>query len=324
MNRKEQYTSIAVFVFTATVLSAVQLNVKRPILLVERFWPGAGWVEIILVAAYAAFLFAKMQSAENVARMRKLSWSLFALVFFSQLILGLFGFEQFLMTGELHLPVPAVIIGGPIYRAEIGFMSILFLSTVLLSGPAWCSHLCYFGALDNLLAGGKGRRKGLRYAKEISLAILFLIIFGALFMRIIGASANTAAWWGGGFGLFGLLIILIISRKRRLMIHCTAYCPVGTLINYISKVNPFRMYIDRSCTFCNRCTSSCLYDALKPSDIKTGKPGLSCTLCGDCVSSCHVGSIKYKFFRMKPENARMLYLFITVSLHAVFLALARI
>ena len=36
------------------------------------------------------------------------------MVFFSQLALGLVGFSRFLMTGALHVPVPAVIVAGPL------------------------------------------------------------------------------------------------------------------------------------------------------------------------------------------------------------------
>ena len=104
-----------------------------------------------------------------------------------------------------------------------------------------------------------------------------------------------------------------------------AWCPIGTIVNYSRFVNPFRMVIDQdSCTLCNVCTIHCRYDALNRSDIERGKPAITCTLCGDCVSSCHAGSIKYKFFRLSPDAARKFYLFLTISVHAVFLALARI
>ena len=52
--------------------------------------------------------------------------------------------------GEMHLPVPALILAGPLYRGEGFFMLFLFLSTVLIVGPAWCSWLCYVGAWDNV------------------------------------------------------------------------------------------------------------------------------------------------------------------------------
>ena len=59
-------------------------------------------------------------------------------------------------------------------------------------------------------------------------------------------------------------------------------------------------------------------------NIKNKKPAPTCTLCGDCLSACGSDSIKYKFFGLKPQHARNLYLFISVSLHAMFLCLARI
>ncbi|HHJ09824.1 MAG TPA: hypothetical protein ENK25_02915 [Bacteroidetes bacterium] len=55
------------------------------------------------------------------------------------------------MTGKLHLPTPAMILAGPAYRREIGFMTWLFLSTIILNGPALCSHLCYMVSLDYFL-----------------------------------------------------------------------------------------------------------------------------------------------------------------------------
>lgn len=63
----------------------------------------------------------------------------------------------FYMGGKLHLPIPAMILSGPLYRAELSFMNILFISTIVLSGPAWCSYLCYFGASDNYSVAAKSR-----------------------------------------------------------------------------------------------------------------------------------------------------------------------
>jgi heterodisulfide reductase subunit A-like polyferredoxin len=102
------------------------------------------------------------------------------------------------------------------------------------------------------------------------------------------------------------------------------YCPVGTVVNIIKPVNPFRMFIDKSCTLCMHCTSFCKYDALNQADIKSGTPGVTCTLCGDCLAGCSHNSIKYKFFCLDPEKARNLWIILTITLHASFLAMARI
>jgi polyferredoxin len=126
------------------------------------------------------------------------------------------------------------------------------------------------------------------------------------------------------FGLIGISIMIIFSLKRKKMVHCVMYCPVGTIVNITRHINPFRMYIDKSCTLCMNCTKYCKYDALNPIDIKNSKPSLTCTLCGDCLAGCHHNSIKYKFLNIRPEYSRNLYLVMTISLHAACLALARI
>lgn len=310
---------------TALLLSIVQLMVERPVILLERFIPGAGWVEIILIAFYASWVSFNMQDQSKQAKWRVRTWLVFSVVFFSQLLLGILGFDRFLMTGELHLPIPMMIIGGAVFRAEFGFMPVLFLSTVILSGPAWCSHLCYFGAFDAAMAkkrAAAGRRWSLSGPFKIS--ILILVVFIALVLRLFNVSALYTTIIATVFGLAGLGIIFFISPRKGRMMHCIHYCPVGTLVNYLKYINPFRFRIDETCTSCMRCTSVCRYDALDPENIKNRNPGITCTLCGDCMAVCRPGSFYYKFPGLNAEASRNLYLGVTVTLHAVFLALARI
>ena len=147
--------SAAAFLLTALTLSIAQAKVSFPILLIDRFIPGAGWLEILGLSFYAALITEKMLDINQSSLWRRRIWILFSVVFFSQLILGLVGLEKFLMTGKLHLPIPAIIVAGPIFRGEGFFMLILFAVTVILVGPAWCSHLCYIGAWDNLASLGR-------------------------------------------------------------------------------------------------------------------------------------------------------------------------
>ena len=328
MWRKQVYSlrlPAAVFLLVLVLLVPVQLKVERPMLLLERFVDGGGWFQMFLIAAYGALVAHNMQNPKRVQSWRKYTWFAFSMVFFSQLALGLLGFEKFLMSGKLHLPIPMMIVAGPLYRGQTSVMTILFLSTVILSGPAWCSHLCYFGAIDSLSSGRKTRVGPLRNKWALKSTVIFLVVAGALIMRWMEVSVITATWVALGFGLTGLGIILMVSRKQGRMVHCSAYCPVGTVVNLTRFVNPFRMYIDdHSCTDCMACTSVCKYDALRPSDVAARKPGLTCTLCGDCLGSCHSGSLKYRFLKLSPKSARNLFLLITISLHAATMALARI
>jgi polyferredoxin len=318
--------SFWVFVFAALMLSVIQVKVNpdNPMLIFERFYKGAGWLEIFIVSFYGAFVAYKMQNPVNVPSWRIRSWTIFSAVIFGQLALGLLGFEKFLMTVKLHLPIPAMILSGPIYRGHISVMTILFLSTVILSGPAWCSQLCYFGAIDGIASGKKRSVTPIKRRRFIKHTILCIVVFVTIVLRFFSVTPLYATLLGIAFGLAGLLIILFISRRKGKMFHCVLYCPIGTMVNYLKYINPFRMYIENSCTSCMRCTAFCKYDALNVEDIKKGKPGLTCTLCGDCLSSCKGDSIRYKFFNLSAETSRKIYLFISISLHAIFLAVARL
>jgi len=315
---------LAVALFTIFILSFVQIKVERPMLMAERFMEGAGWIEILLIAAYGAFVAYKMQDKKNVPVWRRRIWFLFAVVFFGQLALGLAGQTIFLMTGKLHLPIPMMILGGPVYRGDIGFMTILFLSTIVLTGPAWCSHLCYFGAFDSVASSGKTRREPLKNKLALKSTIILLVIVAAIILRFSGVSVVYATIIAGLFGIAGIAVMIFFSRRSGRMVHCVIYCPIGTLVNVLKFANPFRMTITSTCTLCMRCTPACKYDALEPEHIRNGKPGISCTLCGDCLASCRDNSIEYRFLWMNTGNARWLFLFLTISAHAVFLALARI
>lgn len=322
---KANIASIISSIIVALILAIVHVKVENPMLLAERFFKGGGWLTIIILSLYAAFLVSKMKNPIKSSIWRKRSWILFSFLFFGQLALGIMGFEKFLMTGKLHFPIPALIAGGPIYRMQLSFMPVLFITTVILSGPAWCSHLCYFGAFDYWASSG--RRPIKRLIKNIWFlkhSFLFLVVISALILRLIGADNRIASFFALLFGITGVMIILLISPKKGKMIHCVAYCPIGTLISYLKYINPFRMYIDINCNDCLACTLHCRYDALNPQTIKNRQPGYTCTYCGDCISSCKTSSIKYKFLSLKPEAARIMWIIITVSLHTVFMGLARI
>ena len=324
MNSKQYKLPFVVFSLTFILLAFVQVKVERPMILAERFIKGAGWFEIFFISCWGAFIVYKMQDPTNVPKWRKITWTTFSVVFFTQLIIGLSGFDKFLMTGKLHLPIPMMIIAGPIYRGQLSVMTILFLSTVVLTGPAWCSQLCYFGAFDNLASGGKTSKVILKHMGAIKTTILILVIAMAILLRWLKVNMLVSTLIAVAFGIGGISVMILFSLKRRKMVHCVMYCPVGTIVNVFKHVNPFRMYIDKSCTLCMNCTKFCKYDALNPGDIKNLKPAITCTLCGDCLAGCHHSSIRYRFLNMKPEHARSLYLILTISLHAACLALARI
>ncbi|MCP5046805.1 MAG: 4Fe-4S binding protein [bacterium] len=204
-------------------------------------------------------------------------------------------------------------------------MFILFTSTVVLVGPAWCSYLCYVGAVDNVASVNKKRPKELpKWRHGVRIGILGLVVMVAVMLRKMGVPGIVATLVGAVFGLVGVGIMVFISRRMGAMTHCVTYCPVGLVANLMGKINPFRLGIGGSCTTCGACNLVCRYGALTIEDIKKRRPGLTCTLCGDCITKCHKDSIYYKFFSLKPQTARALFMVMVVSIHAVFLGVARI
>lgn len=317
-----------IFVLTIFGLAMARAKVSFPILLADRYLPGWGWFEIFALGFYAQWIGALMMSPKGHRKYRPRIWGLFSAVFFLQLALGLLGMEQMLMTGSLHLPVPALIVAGPVFRGGGLFMLILFGVTVLLVGPAWCSHLCYIGAWDDGMSRMGPRPhpgQNLRRLSVLGRGVTLLLAIGvALLLRAMGIPGVTAVLFGAFFGLVGVGIMAFISRKRGMMVHCTTYCPMGLIANVFGKLSLWRIRVGHNCTRCGACFTRCRYNALDEKRVELGRPAISCTLCGDCVSACAHKQIGYRFAGLNADDSRTLFLVLVVSLHAIFLGVARI
>lgn len=317
----------ASFFLAAVLVAFPMVKVDLQVLLAQRFFPGFEWLQVAGLSFYSAFITEKMLDRSQQPKWRKYIWTIFSVVFFGQLILGLSGFETFLMTGKLHLPIPAIIMAGPLYRWESSFMIFLFLGSIVLVGPAWCSHLCYFGVWDFHASKAMKRPKNLpKYRQIYRLGILVLIGGVALSMNMLGVPPVTATIAGFIVGLVGVGVLMYWSRKTGVMTHCTVYCPIGLWAVILGKINPFRVKIDNRCDECMKCTMNCRYDALRKEDVLNRKPNLNCTLCGDCIEACDVkgSSINYRLIKLKPETARKVFIVMVVAIHTSFLAMGRI
>jgi ferredoxin len=340
----------AAFVLAFATCGLLQVRLQDPIpLLAERFWPeygwywfhayaprllrpspaalqpgyGWGWLQVLALAVYAAFVAEWLVGTRSTAKLRGRLWLLFSIAFFAQLIVGLFGADKLLMTGKLHLPVPAIILAGPLYRGEGFFMLFLFLSTVLIVGPAWCSWLCYVGAWDNLAASAR-RPRNARHFAAVRAGIFALVLVVAFALRRLGVGLFEATALGAVFGIVGVGIMAAASRRLGFMVHCTSYCPIGLAANIVGRINPFRVRIGEGCDECRACTASCRYAALGIDAIRRRRPGITCTLCGDCLAACDKRQIHYRFPELSPRQAWTVFLVLVAALHAVFLGVARI
>lgn len=321
----------SVLIFIISFISLFFLGqINRPQLLIGKlFWGNNGLlIQCFIISTYSYFLFNKMINVTLSQKWRNISWTLFSIIFFLQLFLGIFVSKQFLLTGELHFPIPAIIVAGPIYRGSNFFMPILLLSTVLISGSSWCSYFCYIGPLDMIVSKLKRSKNNSikvqgSLAKSLRPHNLISIIILPLILKAFGLNTN--------FTIYLVLIYIIAtslfiyrSYNSKKMIHCSKFCPIGLLVNFVSKLSPFKISINNSCSKCMKCIKSCKYDALSKQSIQSKSTLFNCTLCGDCVSSCGNNSIEYNVFKLRGKKARTVYIFIIVWIHTIFLAVARI
>ncbi|NCD23967.1 MAG: 4Fe-4S binding protein [Deltaproteobacteria bacterium] len=314
----------AAMLLVGAAMIAATVTAPFPLLLGERFLPGSSPAWIGFFAMYAGVVVRHMLTG-SAPRVRAFIWSLFSLVFFGQLALGLGGMTEFLMTGKLHLPVPALILAGPLYRGEGLFMPILLGVSLLLVGPAWCSHLCYIGAWDDQLSrlGPKRPRPLPAWAPRVRTGILAGTILVPLALRLAGVTWAWALGVAVLFGLTGIGIMALWSRKSGTMVHCTMWCPVGLVNNLVGRILPWRVRIAPDCTGCGLCARACRYNALTLEDLARKRPGLSCSLCGDCLPRCPHGHINLTLAG-HTRYARPVFVVLVVALHTIFLAVARI
>lgn len=304
-----------------------QLKLHDPIpLLAERFIKGAGWIELLLLAVYAAWLVGILLKTPATDHIRRNAWTGFSIVFFTQAAIGLAGVTRFLMTGNLHLPIPAMIVAGPLFRGEPTlFMPILLSITLLVAGPAWCSWFCYMGAWDyNASRAKPAPGMAVKHPFIIRAIILAAVCVGAIVLRSAGVPTPVAAGTGILFGLAGIAIMVTISRRRGVMVHCTAWCPIGLIATIGGRINPFRIRIGQGCTRCHSCAEKCRYGALTHTTIRNRTPGLTCTLCGDCLSTCSGSHIGYRFPGLRGDTPKKVFMVIVVTIHVLFLGFGRI
>jgi NAD-dependent dihydropyrimidine dehydrogenase PreA subunit len=306
-------------------LILAQDKAPMPLLLGDRFFPGSGIFWICLFAFHGT-LVAGWLLSDRKGRTRGRIWTLFSAVFFAQLLLGLAGWSIFLMTGKLHLPVPALILAGPLFRGEGFFMPILLGVSLLLVGPAWCSHLCYIGAWDDRMARlGPARPAPLpAWAPRLRAGLLAATAITPIVLRALDISWPWALGLAAVFGLAGVIVMALASRGSGTMVHCTAYCPIGLVNNLVGRMLPWRVSIGSGCTQCGACARACRYNALTAVDLAKGRPGLTCSLCGDCLPRCPHGHLGYSFPGLTRARARQVFVTLVASLHVVFLAVARI
>jgi polyferredoxin len=119
----------------------------------------------------------------------------------------------------------------------------------------------------------------------------------------------------------GLVVVLPFLTKKRT--QCGFFCPFGAFQSIFNKINLFEIRINRDkCVDCTLCQTACPTVALSTESIREGKTLLNCMKCGACVDACKkdaaVWHLKGTEVGVKPERARLLFLYGTWGLATMF------
>ena len=343
-------TQMAALLVCLALLLPVWL-INPQLLVFERFFPQWGSLQLALAGIWAACA-AGWLGSNKAPKVRMRLWRLFSLVFFAQLVLGLAVEGRFLLSGQLHLPVPGLIVAAPIYRGGGWFMLGLFGFSTLIAGAAWCSHLCYFGVWDASAAtsrpGGPSGlsavtralvsgdsspaaapqpipRRAPAWLPYLRLTMLGLTLAVPLLLRLMGAPVDAALACGLLLGLLTVPASLLISRKAGYAAYCRGLCPLGLLAKWLGRLAPWRVRRTGPCRRCMACVRVCRQDAMGDPATSTG-PNADCTLCRDCVTVCPQKALSITCYGMHGTQswAGPTLVALLAALHAAFLAMARI
>ncbi len=220
-----------------------------------------------------------------------------AILIFITAILGI--------TGIFYpLPLFDIQTAPLIQRVIIDFTAIsavllaVVLLLTLLFGRLYCSTLCPFGILQELIAlfrgeGNEEPRKNLPVKYFITAITIGVMIGGsALLIRYL----EPYTYFGSALtlsviGLIAVIAVIVLSIFKN-RYFCTNICPVGCLLGLLSKISLLKIYIkDDECLSCGMCERNCPAGCIEADEAKVDNE--TCVKCFKCLNQCPKSAIKY-------------------------------
>ncbi|MBZ4645733.1 MAG: hypothetical protein PWR27_1189 [Petroclostridium sp.] len=163
-------------------------------------------------------------------------------------------------------------------------------------GRMWCGNYCPRGSFNDIILSKLSRKKGIpKLFTSIWFRTIFLIILMSTF-----ALQLIFAW--GNAGAIGIVFVrmIIITTLLTIILGITfnqrtwcAFCPMGTMAHYVSKLNPVKSRIkhvtfdEAKCVNCKICTKHCPIGIDVLDHKKQGKVlHADCLKCEVCVEQC--------------------------------------
>lgn len=107
--------------------------------------------------------------------------------------------------------------------------------------------------------------------------------------------------WGAFVVAFITLLVVVYLAWRHGRTYCNTFCPVGTVLGFLSKYSLLKIRIDHSaCNSCSLCETNCKGFCInsKEQSIDYSR----CVACFNCIESCNKGAISFSYGLAKRKK----------------------
>jgi Na+-translocating ferredoxin:NAD+ oxidoreductase RnfG subunit/ferredoxin len=170
------------------------------------------------------------------------------------------------------------------------------LVTTLIWGRLFCSSLCPFGAVQDIITRLTPKRllsalqKSIKVPKQwhlnglyVKYGILAFILVMALVFNNVSVFPyfepfGTLFFMSGSAILFAILAAILLACVAVPRFYCRYVCPLGAALGVVSLVSPFRIKRVPQCTVCSVCEHACPTGAIQREKIDF-KECVRCDVC---------------------------------------------
>lgn len=171
---------------------------------------------------------------------------------------------------------------GPVMLTDelpLMMLVVFTLLTTLLWGRIFCSSLCPFGALQDLvtrIVPGRWQQSvpGWLHRRAVYLkyVILMVIVAGAFVLADVSffqyfEPFGTLFYFSPSLLLWSILLLFAIGFVLVPRFYCRYFCPLGAALGMLSAVSPFRIRRVPQCTVCRVCERDCPTGAISGAEI---------------------------------------------------------
>ena len=199
--------------------------------------------------------------------------------------------------------------------ASLGsIMTLLILILIAVIGGRWyCALWCPVGIFTDLLdlipcPGKRAVKKDLPFLRLTVLLFCFILLLCGMntgfllfdpysnFARITG-ELSRKSFTAGMLIPLSVLIILALFKRR---FYCTVICPVGAILNLLSRKPLFKLVVHDNCVKCKMCEKSCPAGCI---DIeKLSIDNARCIRCLACLDACKFSALSFSTETVQPPR----------------------